>query len=263
MKDNMDNGNNELARERKTWKRGIPSILTWVPEKTLALATYFATRHWVWGYTAPVTVPACIAGLLAARLLGAASVPRLAVPMFAVILAETLVESRRRRGEWGAAGMRTVIVSTGFLVLARLLFLDQPTVYLLIMRTASIVIAASTLIWWFGEVVAECISLLRELLSSDSRTDERIPWGVLLTFDAPALLVTFFALPSLSGFWSVLAAAAVLLVFYFLVFLRDPWEEEDLAWLKSKGYRVASAPKPIGKAVLVKTVNDSTKQEKD
>nr|WP_273386435.1 hypothetical protein [Bifidobacterium indicum] len=252
MKDNMNkNGNNESASDQKTRKKGI---LTRVREITCALATYFATSHGVWGYVVPVTIPACIAGLLAARLLGVAPVFWLLLPMFAVIMAETLVETRRSREEWGAAGLRTVVVSTGFLVLARLLFLDQPAVYLLIMYAAYALIGASMLIWMVSRFMVILISLIREVFFSvdDDSVDGRM--GVVLTFLGPAMWILFPAV--CDRFWIALAVAAVSLVVYLLVFLHELREQEYFAWLVDNGYCDVSPDgvvtlRPSGKAVNV------------
>lgn len=201
------------AEDRKTRKGGI---LTRVREKTLALATYFATSHGVWGYAAPVTIPACIAGLAAVRLLGEASVDWLLLPMFAVIMAETLVETRRSREEWGEAVMRTVVVTAGFLVLARLLFLDQPAVYLMIIRAASAAALAVMGLWVFIRIMVIFIYLFREFFFSVD-DDVESGLGVVFTFHVPAVWILYSA--ACGRFWVALASAAVFLVVYLLVFL--------------------------------------------
>lgn len=259
MKDNMNkNGNNESASDQKTRKKGI---LTRVREITRALATYFATSHGVWGYVVPVTIPACIAGLLAARLLGVAPVFWLLLPMFAVIMAETLVETRRSREEWGATGMRTVVVTAGFLVLARLLFLDQPAVYLMIVRAASAVTLAIMGLWVFSRILVIFIDLFREVFFSvDDDSVNHGLGGVVFTFHVPAVWILYSA--ACGRFWLALASAAVFLVVYLLVFLHELREQEYFAWLVDNGYCDVSPDgvvtlRPSGKAVNVNDRQES------
>lgn len=212
----MNDNTKKSAEDRKTRKGGI---LTRVREKILALATYFATSHGAWGYAAPVTIPACIAGLAAVRLLGEASVDWLLLPMFAVIMAETLVETRRSREEWGEAVMRTVVVTAGFLVLARLLFLDQPAVYLTIIQAASAVTLAIMGLWVFSRIVVIFIYLFREaFFSVDDDVNHGL--GVVFTFHVPAVWILY---PAACGrFWVALTVAAVSFMGgYLLVFLLD------------------------------------------
>lgn len=212
----MNDNTKKSAEDRKTRKGGI---LTRVREKTLALATYFATSHGVWGYAAPVTIPACIAGLAAVRLLGEASVDWLLLPMFAVIMAETLVETRRSREEWGEAVMRTVVVTAGFLVLARLLFLDQPAVYLTIIQAASAVTLAVMGLWGFSRIMVIFIYLFREFFFSVD-DDVNHGLGVVFTFHVTAVWILY---PAACGrFWVALFLAAVSFMGgYLLVFLLD------------------------------------------
>lgn len=235
MNDNMK----KSAEDRKTRKGGI---LTRVREKTLALATYFATSHGVWGYAAPVTIPACIAGLAAVRLLGEASVDWLLLPMFAVIMAETLVETRRSREEWGEAVMRTVVVTAGFLVLARLLFLDQPAVYLTIIQAASAVTLAIMGLWVFSRIMVIFIYLFREaFFSVDDDVNHGL--GVVFTFHVPAVWILY---PAACGrFWVALTVAAVSFMGgYLLVFLLG---------LRKQEYFV----QPSGKAVNINDRQES------
>lgn len=229
----MNDDMKKSAEDRKTRKGGI---LTRVREKTLALATYFATSHGVWGYAAPVTIPACIAGLAAVRLLGEASVDWLLLPMFAVIMAETLVETRRSREEWGEAVMRTVAVTAGFLVLARLLFLDQPAVYLTIIQAASAVTLAVMGLWVFSRIMVIFIYLFREFFFSVDDDSVNHGLGVVFTFHVPAVWILY---PAACGrFWVALASAAVFLLVYLLIFLFG---------LRKQEYSV----QPSGKAVNI------------
>lgn len=270
MKANMDKtGNNGSVRGRKTWKRVILDILTWVPEKTRPFSTYFATRRGVWGYTLPVAVPAGIVVLLAARLLGAASVTGLAVPMFLVIMAENLVESRRSKGQWAAAGMRTVIVSAGFLVLARLIFLDQTDVFLLIVQAATVVAIVNMAVCLYGVPFVRILAKFLCLIFSDDR-EVPIPWNVAVFFDVPVFVVIgsqgYSALyGSDSSVWISLVMAVVALVCYFVFFLHDP--SQDLGWLKPSGHRAISPDGgvtlgPALEAVLVEATNDSTNPDR-
>lgn len=228
----MNDNTKKSAEDRKTRKGGI---LTRVREKTLALATYFATSHGVWGYAAPVTIPACIAGLVAVRILGEASVDWLLLPMFAVIMAETLVETRRSREEWGEAAMRTVVVTAGFLVLARLLFLDQPAVYLTIIQAAGAVTLASTALWISSRIMVIFIDLFRDFFFSVD-DDVESGLGVVFTFHVPAVWILYPA--ACGSFWIALASAAVFLVFYLMVFLSGPRKQEYSAQPSGKAVNI-------------------------
>ena len=234
----MNDNTKKSAEDRKTRKGGI---LTRVREKTLALATYFATSHGVWGYAAPVTIPACIAGLAAVRLLGEASVDWLLLPMFAVIMAETLVETRRSREEWGEAVMRTVVVTAGFLVLARLLFLDQPAVYLTIIQAASAATLAVMGLWVFSRIMVIFVYLFREFFFSVD-DDVNHGLGVVFTFHVPAVWILYLA--ACGRFWIALASAAVFLLVYLLIFLSG---------LRKQEYSV----QPSGKAVNINDRQES------
>lgn len=248
----MNDNTKGSTEDRQARKKGI---LTWVPEKTHVLATYFATSHGVWGYAALVTIPACIAGLVAVMLLGEASVDWLLLPMFAVIMAETLVETRRSREERGAAGVRTVVVTAGFLVLARLLFLDQPAVYLTIIQAASAVTLAVMGLWVFSRIMVIFIDLFREFFFSVD-DDVNHGLGVVFTFHVPAVWILLFA--ACGRFWISLAVAAGFLVVYLLVFLHELREQEYFARLETNGYCdvspdgvVTVALPPCGKAINI------------
>lgn len=249
----MNDNTKGSTEARQARKKGI---LTRVREKTRALATYFATSHGVWGYTAPVTIPACIAGLAAVRLLGEASVDWVALVMFAVIMAETLVETRRGIEEWGAAGMRTVVVTAGFLVLARLLFLDQPAVYLMIIRAAGAVTVASTALWIFSRIMVILIDLFREVFFSVDDDSVNDGLGFVFTFNGPAVFILLSA--ARGRFWISLAVAAVFLVVYLPVFLHELRYQKYFARLEANGYCdvspdgvVTVALPPSGKAINI------------
>lgn len=115
--------------------------------------------------------------------------------------------------------MRTVVVTAGFLVLARLLFLDQPAVYLTIIQAASAVTLAIMGLWVFSRIVVIFIYLFREaFFSVDDDVNHGL--GVVFTFHVPAVWILY---PAACGrFWVALTVAAVSFMGgYLLVFLLD------------------------------------------
>lgn len=236
MDDNMnESGNNESAGDQKTQKKGV---LARGLEKTLALSSFFATRLGVWGYTASVTMPASIRGLLVVRFSGMDVLPWLVPIMCAVIAVESLVESRRSRRELGAAGIRTVLVTTGFVMLARLLFRNQLDDYLLIMASASGVMGVFLCIMLMFFVLSNSVRVLWRFLTWHNHPDSRGWCMVVAAFYQPAVLILFGAWCGAIMLldWFVVLPVVVALVLYLIIFLEDRMQEKRLAWLQASGY---------------------------
>lgn len=137
--------------------------------------------------------------------------------------------------------MRTVVVTAGFLVLARLLFLDQPAVYLTIIQAASAAALAVMGLWVFSRIMVIFIYLFREFFFSVD-DDVNHGLGVVFTFHVPAVWILYSA--ACGRFWIALASAAVFLVVCLLIFLSG---------LRKQEYSV----QPSGKAVNINDRQES------